>query len=242
MIELPWNQPLSEAKLARVIAALPLEAGQRVLDVGCGAGEVLLRVHERHGVGGVGIDRSEEHLEEARRRAEGRVPESAVRFEVADASEFPVEPTSFELVMCLGSTHAFGLGPDAYENALRRMRPMVVPGGSILVAEGFARQPADPEYRQRCLGETTPDSMTHAANVETGRELGLVPLAAWTSTKDEWDEFEWSYQRIVEQRAADRPEDEGAQSRLRDRRDWMEAYLRWGRDTLGYGVYLFRCA
>ena len=132
-----------------------------------------------------------------------------------------------------------GLGADAYANALRRMTPMVSPGGSILVADGFAKRPADPEYRRRFLGETTPDAMTHAANVTTGCELGLVPLAAWTSSVDEWDEFEWGYQRIVERRARDSPDDTTAHERLERRREWMDGYLRWGRDTLGYGVYLF---
>ena len=81
----------------------------------------------------------------------------------------------------------------------------------------------------------------HLAHREDiGVELGLVPLGAWTSTVDEWDDFEWTYQRIVERRAHGSPDDADAGRRLEQRREWMEGYLRWGRETLGYGTYLFQ--
>jgi hypothetical protein len=73
-----------------------------------------------------------------------------------------------------------------------------------------------------------PDKMTHAANVAVGKEIGLVPMAAWTSSEDEWDEFEWTYQRIIEQHAADTPDDENVITKLARRREWMDAYLKWG--------------
>jgi hypothetical protein len=119
------------------------------------------------------------------------------------------------------------------------MMPLIVPRGMLLIADGYMRQPASPEYRA-LLGDTIPDSMTHAANVAAGIDCGLIPLAAWTSNEDEWDEFEWNYQRNVEQAAIRAPDDPSAQAKLAQRRRWMEAYLRWGRDTLGYGVYLFQ--
>jgi len=239
MIELLWNGPISEAKMAKYIESLELAAQQRVLDVGCGCGEVLIRLFERFQVQGTGIDSSSEHIAEAKRRAAGRVPDSAVRFVNADAQSFHVDPDSLDLATCMGASHAFGCGGGAYRNAIERMIPLVVPGGLLLVAEGYIKQPAAPEYR-KILGDTSPDEMTHAANVATGKQLGLIPVAAWTSGEDEWDDFEWSYQRIVEHHANSKPDDEDFELKLTQRREWMDAYLQWGRDTLGYGVYLFK--
>lgn len=239
MIAHLWNGPISEAKMAKYIEFLELQTEQRVFDVGCGCGELLIRLWERFQIQGTGIDASSEQIAEARKRAEDRGTGSAIRFVEANAQSFPVAPESFDLAMCMGASHAYGLGRDAYRNAIEQMIPLVVPGGLLLIAEGYLKQKASPEYR-KFLGDSIPDEMTHAANVETGKQLGLIPAAAWTSNEDEWDDFEWSYQRNIERSVAARSAEEELKTKLVQRREWMDAYLKWGRDTLGYGVYLFQ--
>jgi hypothetical protein len=54
-----FHNPLDEARVAEVLAGLGLGAGDRVLDAGCGAGELLVGLAERHGCGGLGFDTSE---------------------------------------------------------------------------------------------------------------------------------------------------------------------------------------
>ena len=239
MIDLLWNNPISETKMSKYIEALALLPGQRVVDVGCGCGELLIRLVERYQVQGVGIDNSTEHIVEATRRAAARGVEEHVRFEADEALAHKVAPESCDLAICIGSSHAFGLGSGAFENAIHQMIAMVVPRGSILIGEGYLKQHAAPEYRL-LLGDSIPDTMTHAANVASGSAAGLVPMAAWTSDADEWDDFEWTYQRAIENAAAANPADQTAAEKLVRRREWMTAYLRWGRDTLGFGVYWFR--
>jgi SAM-dependent methyltransferase len=239
MLELLWNAPVSERKMSAVIAALELRPDPSVLDVGCGCGEVLIRLHERYRIKGVGVDLSGEHVREARRRAAGRIDAKMVRFREADARTLVIEPASLDLAVCLGSTHAFGLGKFAFQAALQRLLPWVAPGGLLLVAETYLKQPAPPEYRA-LIGDSAPDGMTHAANVAVGSNLDLVPLGAWTSSVDEWDDFEWAFQRAVERNALKRPDDPELAKKLTRRREWMDAYLQWGRDTLGYGTYLFQ--
>ena len=239
MIELQWNAPVSEAKLASQISALNVFDSAGILDVGCGCGEVLLRTAEHHAVRATGIDSSADHIAEANRRAAHRRTAGDIDFIVADAQEFSVEPASLDVVLCLGASHAFGLGANAYRNALECILPMVKPGGQLLISEAYAKQ-AVPEGYREFIGDSLSDNMTHEANVQAGTSLGLVPLGAWTSSDDEWDEFEWSYQRVVEEQARHPEAGDAAIEKLKRRRKWMDAYLRWGRDTLGYGTYLFR--
>jgi len=239
MIELLWNSPTSEERMTGYIESFELSAGQRVFDVGCGCGEVLIRLHERYEIQGIGIDSSTMHIAEAKRRAAGRVEDSAIRFVEADARSFDVAPDSIDLVICMGASHAFGLGADACENAIRQMVPLARPGGLLLLGEGYMKQPAPEEYR-KLLGESMPDEMTNASNVETGQKFGLIPLAAWTSSEQEWDDFEWNYQRIIEKKALENPDDKEVQQKLAHRREWINAYLKWGKETLGYGTYLFK--
>lgn len=239
MIKLLWNAPVSEPKMAQCIASLNLHSKQNVLDVGCGCGEVLIRVCEQYETHGTGIDSSAEHIEEAKQRLVGRATTSRVNLIEANAESFQFEPAAHHLVMCLGATHSFGPGGNAFQNSLKQMKRLAIPGGLLLVADGYMKQPATPDYR-RLLGDSMPDELTHPVNVATGKKNGLIPLAAWTSSDDEWDDFEWSYQRIVEQQAVDQPNDKAIAEKLSRRREWMDAYLKWGRDTLGYGTYLFR--
>jgi SAM-dependent methyltransferase len=85
MRELLWNAPVSVAKMSAAFDALDLRPGESVIDVGCGCGEVLIRLHECFGIEGIGVDVSSDHIDEAKRRAEGRVQNSMVRFVQADA-------------------------------------------------------------------------------------------------------------------------------------------------------------
>lgn len=240
MIELLWNSPLSQQNTAKYIDALQLDEGATVLDVGCGCGEFLIRLHERYRAQGVGIDSSGPHVAEGKRRAHGRVKDDAVQFVEADAQNCTSQAKRYDLVSCMGATHAFGLGRNAFDNAIKEMHRLTKPGGLLLVADGYMKQPACKEYRALLGNDCMPDDMTHQVNVRSGTALGLIALGAWTSTVDEWDDFEWAYQRIVEQKARENPADEATVKRRDARREWMDAYMKWGRDTLGYGVYLFR--
>jgi cyclopropane fatty-acyl-phospholipid synthase-like methyltransferase len=165
-----WNNPISEQKFDRIAGALELSPDDRVLDVGCGNGEMLIRLVERYGLQGVGIDSFEEAIQEARRRAALRVSNSDLEWAAVDAQTWQAEPESFDLAMCIGSTHAFGLGVGAYERAIQNLNPLVRCGGAMLLGEGFMRAPVNSEYR-KILGEFPPDGMTNHGNVAAASRL-----------------------------------------------------------------------
>lgn len=243
MIELLWNAPVSEERMRVYLDAVGAAAGGRVLDIGCGCGEALIRLCQATGSSGLGIDLSTDHIAEATRRAERCGVGDRVRFVAEDVASSSFRDAPYDAALCLGASHAFESGPSAYATAVSQLASLLKPGGKLLIAEGYLKRPAPPEYR-RLLGESVPDEMTHASNVAVGVDAGLTPLGAWTSSPAEWDDFEWGYQRHVERAAMARPDDDAVQDRLSRRRAWMDAYLRWGRETLGYGTYLFqtRCA
>lgn len=84
-----------------LVDAAEVKKGDRVLDVGCGPGLATAAAIER-GASAVGIDFSEEMVDEARRRNPG------VEFRVADAQLLPFEDTSFDVVLSNLTVHHLG--------------------------------------------------------------------------------------------------------------------------------------
>lgn len=65
----PFANPLDPAAIDAAIAALDLPAGARVLDIGCGYGELLVRIKQAHAhVTTIGIEPAHQWAEAARSR------------------------------------------------------------------------------------------------------------------------------------------------------------------------------
>ena len=114
--------PLGHAAMA----ALAPKAGERILDIGCGAGETSLELARAVAPGGevLGADISGTLLAVARRRAE-TVP--GVSFVEADAQTHPFEPDRFDAVFSRFGVMFFADPPAAFANIQRALKP----GGRI---------------------------------------------------------------------------------------------------------------
>lgn len=234
-----FNNPISSEKAERLLRLLELESSSRVLDAGCGQGEFLVRVLETFGSSGLGIDVDEPTLEKARSAAKSRLKQpERCEFRHADLTKTELEPDTFDLAICLGATHAFGMGEDAFPNTVRELTRLVHSGGRILIGEGYWKQNPAPEYLE-LLGEPVGIYRSHAENVAFGEQAGLRPLHASVSSDDEWDDFEWEHRRGVERELDLHPKDSKTGQELERIRRWSEGYLRWGRSTMGFGFYLF---
>ena len=110
--------PTYEAALQRI----PLEPGQRVLDVGCGVGAFLRLVADR-GAKPFGLDASEALIDLARRR----VPEADLR--VGDMESLPYDSDTFDLVTGFTS---FFFANDIVA-ALREAGRVAKPGAPVVI-------------------------------------------------------------------------------------------------------------
>jgi SAM-dependent methyltransferase len=80
------HNPIAPEKLAALGAALRLESGTRVLDLGSGSGEMRCTWARDHGVVGTGIDMSQLFTEQAKLRAEELGVADQVKFIHGDAA------------------------------------------------------------------------------------------------------------------------------------------------------------
>jgi SAM-dependent methyltransferase len=232
--------PTSVERLDRVIALLDLPREPRVLDIACGKGEFLMRVGERYGGPGgealhaVGIDISPFHVAELRETAARRLPSADLALLEMSGADYTAEPGSVDLASCIGASWIFG----GHRATLAALAQAARPGGLVLVGEPFWKQPPPAEYlRAGAIGAE--EFATHVENVRAGEELGLAPLLALTSSDDDWDWYESLQWRAAARYAAANPDDPDVPDLLARVSSSRDAYLRWGRETLGWALYLF---
>jgi len=110
---------------AAIEAAAP-ESGERVLDIGCGAGASSLALAARVGAGGqvLGVDISEPLIGRARALAP---PDTPVLFQVADASSAELPEGAFDILFSRFGVMFF----DDPTGAFAHMRRALRPGGRV---------------------------------------------------------------------------------------------------------------
>lgn len=226
--------PMSPTRADELVELLELAPSSRVLDVGCGKAEFLLRAVQRYGAAGVGVDPNGEFLHAARAKAQARGLGDRLQWHEARAADVALEPASFDLALCFGSSHAFG----RFEQALASLAALVRPGGQVLMADPYWRKEPAPDFLA-FLGAKAETHLTHAGNEAAGLAAGLVPLYSCVSNADEWDHYEGLFCRAVERFARDHPQDPDALPFRERIRAWRDCYRRWSRDTLGFGFYLY---
>lgn len=222
----PVAAPVSDENLTRLISRLELPKGGRVLDLGCGLGEWLLAALDAFpDAEGVGVDNSASALEQAQESATTRKLTGRVTFEEADAAEW--EGGEFDVVLCVGASHALGGLAKALPAARRHLRP----GGRLLLGEGVWEGPPTPEALTAMQAE--PGDFHELGNLVTDlRRFGFEPGFGHVSTPAEWDNYEWSWTGALATWALEEPDERaGALETARThRQEWLAGY----RGQLGF--------
>jgi SAM-dependent methyltransferase len=228
--------PTSEEKVARLVQLLRLPAGASVVDIACGKGEFLIRLAEAYGVRGVGVDISPFFIATAEKNVKTRVPDGNIALIEANGSDFkPEEPHGFTLASCVGASWIFG----GHAGTLDALIGMVEPGGWVVVGEPYWRREPSQEYLQAC-GLPRDGVGSHAENAEAGEQRGLDLVHTLVSSKDDWDRYEGLQWYAAAEYARAHPDDPDLPELLERVAKDKSTYLKWGRDTLGWAIYMFR--
>jgi SAM-dependent methyltransferase len=227
--------PISTEALDEVLKIASIPANARVLDIGCGKGELLIRLARLGAKTGIGVELSPYTVREARERVRSVAPKADITILEEDGATFAAQAESFDLAACVGASWIFG----GHRGTLRALARWARSGGLVLVAEPFWRVPPDPEYL--ASQELRADEFgSHASNVTDGETEGLIPLFARAAEATEWDRYEGLRWHAGEEWARENPSDPDRVQLLRKVRESRNAFLRWGRDAVGDGLYLFR--
>lgn len=241
---LTWLTPLSEDRAARLVSFLSEPAPAQVLDMGCGWGELLLRVlAAAPGARGRGVDSAVVSIDRATQQAAARGLTDRATFEAVPGLEAEDRPA--DAVICIGASQIWGppvedAQPLDYAAALRALRMLVVPGGRLVYGEAIWSAPPHPAATAPLSGRDD-EFLTADALLEQVRAAGFEVVRAEQADLAEWDAFEAGfrdrYTRWLHTHGADHP---AAAEVRRRREDQRAAYEEGYRGVLGMAYLCLR--
>ena len=164
-----------ERKLEYICRKLRLRPGERLLDIGCGWGGLVLYASQHFGVDACGITLSEPQAELAQQRIQQAGLAERCRVEVRDYRDVN-SPDSFDKIVSVGMFEHVGeaLLRTYFQQAWRVLRP-----GGVFLNHGIARPVAVPALSKDSFalhyvfpdGELVPISTTLRAAEESGFEV-----------------------------------------------------------------------
>ncbi len=227
---------MSLEKFEEIIALLRLKPEDRVLEIATGKGEFIIRLAEQYDIEGIGVDLSPHFVSNAGKKLQQRMPEAKLRFIEMDGADYkPKEPESFDLVACIGAIWIYG----GHKRTLEALHKMAVPGGWVIVGEPYWKREPTAEHLE-AIGEKHSTYGTHYENMKVGQAYGLELVYTLVSNEDDWDRYEGLQWYAANDWANKNPTDPDVEEVLKQVREDRENYFRWGRETFGWAIYLFK--
>ncbi|MEV6394453.1 class I SAM-dependent methyltransferase [Streptomyces sp. NPDC051907] len=227
----PIKAPLDDESVSLLLGHGLLRGDERVLDLGCGTAEWLLRALQAHPhLHAEGVDVSEVSLRRAGQTASELGVEERLVLHHQEAAAFGSQQP-FDLVISVGAAHAFGgLLPT-----LAAARKHLAPGGRVLIGESFwDRAPS------REAVEAFGDLADLATTVDRVVADGWTPVHGHVSTRSELDAYEWACWGSLASWALDHPDDPAGAQALETataaRSQWLHGY----RDSFGFLCLVLR--
>jgi SAM-dependent methyltransferase len=225
--------PTTPEKVLTAGRVAGMTEGGRVIDFGSGYAEALMLWSKAFGISGLGIDIRPAACERARNKVEAQGLGGKIEIVCGKAAEYRFDPHSYDVASCLGATFIWEGG---FQEALYEMQRALAPGGRLIVGEAYwLRSAVPPVYAQRETSIRTEGELLDMARAE---ELELTYVLH--SSRDEWDHYESENWRGLCDWLDENPAHPQRRDVLRHLHESQDEYMRYGREYLGWAMYVFR--
>ena len=227
------HNPFTPEKLATLGAALRLEPGTRMLDLGSGSGEMLCTWARDYGVTGTGVDLSQLFTEQAKLRAEELGVADLVTFIHADATGY-VSDEKVGVAACIGATWIGGGVIGTIELLAQSLRA----GGIVLVGEPYWRRlPPTEDVAKECEASSITDFLILPELLASFGHHGYDVVEMVLADQDSWDRYEAAQWLTMRRWLEANPDDDFAKEVRAKLTSAPERYAAYIREYLGWGVF-----
>jgi len=227
------HNPFTPEKLATLGAALRLEPGTRLLDLGSGSGEMLCTWARDYGITGIGIDMSLLFTGQAKLRAEELGVADRVRFIHGDAAGY-VADEKVGVAACLGATWIGG----GVAGTIGLLAKSLLPDGIILSGEPYWRQlPPTEDVARECDAGSVSDFLLLPELLASYSDLNYDVVEMVLADLEGWDRYE-AAKWLTMRRWLDANPDHDLVKEVRARLTLEpKRYAAYTREYLGWGVF-----
>ncbi|MCA9873243.1 MAG: class I SAM-dependent methyltransferase, partial [Anaerolineales bacterium] len=152
-----------------------LQAGQAVLDVGCGQGLIAEYLADLSGARVTGLDLNSQAIAQAQQRT--AVKADRLAFQVGDINRLELPDSTFDVILGIDSLYF----SEDYAATIRALRAALRPGGQMAFLYSFGREPWIPK-------DHFPKEMILPANTPLAQALqaNQLPFRTWDLTAQDY--------------------------------------------------------
>jgi SAM-dependent methyltransferase len=227
------HNPFTPEKLATLGAALRLEPGTRVLDLGSGSGEMLCAWARDYGISGVGIDMSRLFTDQAKLRAEELGVADRVEFIHNDAAGY-VADEKVGVAACLGASWIGG----GVAGTIGLLARSLCPEGIILIGEPYwLKLPPTEDVARGCLAHSISDFLLLPELIASFNGLGYDLVEMVLADPEGWDRYEAAKWLTMRRWLKANPDDDFAPEVRAQLTSEPKRYAAYTREYLGWGTF-----